>query len=246
MKLPKGLQYDVVKGVEAMKQHELLSSEKGKQLFEMHEITVPGLAFEAGGKNLEQRWEARDRDNGAGRFVALIHDDKKVISMTSGIEYEDGNAIFLNTATRPQYRKQGFLEKAIAGYVEGKEEGTSVKALLSTKVKKDDVSDEQLASINEAVVGLYDEGKSNKQILPEIQKILRDTVGEEKVPADITKKDNFNMLTQFMGRDGTEDTRYTLAKGGSEINLVAKVPVTEKLKQTAQDILNGKEAAISR
>ena len=49
-----------------------------------------------------------------------------------------------------------------------------------------------------------------------------------------------------MEREGTDETRYRLDKGSSSLNPVANVPVNEKLKETARNVLDGHEAELAR
>lgn len=186
----------------------------------MHEITVPGLPFEKEGVVLEDRWKKQDNGK-VERFMAYMHDDERVVLMISGIRYPDGNVRILNTATREEYRHHGLLSEIIGNFIKEQDEHINVMASLSTKVSKEQITDEEMNKINEFL--------KDKTDIFEIYGYLQKSLGSE-VP--FREKDNFQMLGKLYSKiQQSTNTTFELAKGGSEINLIAKFPVTIELRK---------------
>ncbi len=127
------LRYVYKLGTDEIEDDPLLKlNEKGEgPLYSMMEYVVPGLEkLNKNGQNLIQRWRAiREQPNSETKVFAayICNENNEIISIATGIiidrhnveDKEDKHLIrFLNTATLPQYRQQGFLSAVIAETVE--------------------------------------------------------------------------------------------------------------------------------
>lgn len=224
------LQFNVVVGTDAMKADLMLSSDedKGQQLYQMHEITVPGLAFERDGKVLEDRWQALDKGK-YQRFIAYHHDGKQVVSMFSGIRYPDGNIRIFNTATREEYRGQGLFEKTVCEFICQQEVGIKLMGSLNTGIRNDAFLDPALAAKKEQLQGDFVKAHFGRELPRGLTELLRDQEGSQQYGG----KENFQMVASLISRLSHDDVTFDLSRGGSTVNLVATIPVTEQLKEKA-------------
>ena len=150
-----------------MKKDPLLSSLKGKQLYKIHKVVVPDLAFQnKEGEYLEDRWESRK-----GNFYAsYIHKDGIVRSVVSGAFFPELGLVYIyNIGVLPEFREKGYASANIAHLADilDKEYKNikTVHAMMSSEVKTNSIekiTDDVIQQINEASQSIHVEDEKAK------------------------------------------------------------------------------------
>lgn len=147
-------QFHFIIGCHDIKKDKILcATHEDNQFFQMHQITVPTLTdINKEGKNLVERWEDRDNEKGKNRFIAYIEKDGVVCSMVSG-RIVQNEAIVINTATRPEFRRKGYYKAVLANLVKElkenhKEIGFITASINSRTQVNNEIGDKLLEDIN--------------------------------------------------------------------------------------------------